>query len=187
MKTYLISDTHFKHENMKTYCDRPGNFTEMIIKNWCQIVKPEDLVIHLGDVAIGSLEHWRWIMDVLPGRKTLIRGNHDDQRSISWWMNNGFDFCCDSMIYRGQWLTHKPAANLPEGCVYNLHGHLHNIWHGFAPNAGEEEQATKLGHLKHAWQRLFAVEYTNYFPVEFDKFVSHPDKYQARGPIATKS
>jgi hypothetical protein len=37
--------------------------------------------------------------------------------------------------------------------------------------------------LKHPWQRLFAIEYTDYRPVEFNKFVSHPDKYQSRGPI----
>ncbi len=28
---------------------------------------------------------------------------------------------------------------------------------------------------------LFAVEYTKYFPVEFDKFIANPDKYFARG------
>src|SRR5579859_3947400 len=36
--------------------------------------------------------------------------------------------------------------------------------------------------LKHPWQRLFAVEYTDYRPVEFNKFIAHPEKYQARGP-----
>jgi hypothetical protein len=36
--------------------------------------------------------------------------------------------------------------------------------------------------LLHPWQRLFAVEYTDYRPVEFDKFIHRPDKYQARGP-----
>jgi hypothetical protein len=31
---------------------------------------------------------------------------------------------------------------------------------------------------------LFAIEYTGYKPVEFDKFIAKPDKYQARGPNA---
>lgn len=178
MKTFLISDTHFKHEKMKTYCGRPADFTEQIIKNWHRLITPEDLVIHLGDVAIGSREDWLWIIPFLPGRKILVRGNHDDQRSCDWWMKNGFDFACDALVYRGMWLTHKPAAELPTGCVYNIHGHLHNIWHGFTPNGGLEEGSKKL---HRPWQRLFAVEYTKYAPVNFDEFVAKPDKYLARG------
>lgn len=113
----------------------------------------------------------------LPGRKILIRGNHDRNRSISWWMSSGFDFACDSVKFRNCWLTHEPDPVLPEGCTLNLHGHLHNIWHGFLP-AGQQ-QAAKEAHRP--FQRLFAVEYTNYCPIEFDEFVAHPDKYLARG------
>lgn len=169
----------FKHANMKTYCDRPSDFTERIIKNWHNLVSPEDLVIHLGDVAIGKREDWGWIIPSLPGKKVLVRGNHDDSKSCDWWMSEGgFDFACDSMIYRGQWLTHKPSDFMPPGCTYNIHGHLHNIWHGFTPNGGLPEGEKKL---EHPWQRLFAIEYTDYLPVIFEKFISHPDKYNARG------
>ena len=34
MKFYLISDTHFNHAKLETYCQRPANFTELLIKNW---------------------------------------------------------------------------------------------------------------------------------------------------------
>jgi hypothetical protein len=54
---------------------------------------------------------------------------------------------------------------------------LHNIWHGFHPQEYNQRQIK----LHQEWQRLFAIEYTDYRPVEFDKFVSHPDKYKARG------
>lgn len=183
MNIYLISDTHFKHEKMRTYCDRPADFTERIIKNWHQIVKPEDLVIHLGDVGIGKLVDWEWILPSLPGRKGLIRGNHDRQRSCGWWMEHGFGFACDGMMFRNWWLSHEPANSRPGGCEGNIHGHLHNAWHGFNADGlvGDEGRRLKK-ELKYPWQRLFALEYTNYMPVEFDKFVSHPDKYQARGP-----
>lgn len=181
IRTLLISDTHFKHANMKTYCDRPSDFTERIIKNWNNLVFPEDTIIHLGDVAIGKYEDWSWIIPSLPGKKILIRGNHDDQRSCDWWQRNGFDFACDAMIYKGMWLTHRPSNFLPEGCVYNLHGHLHNIWHGFTPDGGLPEGSKKL---KHPWQRLFALEYTQYRPIEWNEFLAHPDKYHARGLIS---
>ncbi len=178
MKTYLISDTHFNHGNIATYCDRPGDFTEIIMRNWAATVKPEDLVIHLGDVVIGKRHEIGSVLDSLPGRKVLVRGNHDRQSSCGWWMAHGFVFACDSMVFRGQWLTHEPAISLPTNCTYNIHGHLHNIWHGFNPDGPGIPQETKL---HNSWQRLFAIEYTKYLPVEFEKFVSHPDRYQARG------
>lgn len=186
---------------MKTYCQRPADFTELIIRNWHNIVKPEDTVIHLGDVQIGKKSDW--IMPSLPGRKVLIRGNHDRQWSCSRWMQAGFDFCCDSMVFRNVLLTHEPANavvrsdgykpygsldwGLPDGCTLNIHGHLHNIWDGFHSLNRVERDIELLGpdylkKLKYSWQRLFAIEYTNYSPVEFGKFVDHPDKYQSRGP-----
>jgi len=186
MKTYLISDTHLNHEKIKTYCVRPDDFTERIDRNVKAAVKSEDLLIHLGDVGIGNKDHYMAIVRSWPGRKVLVRGNHDG-RGCQWWMENGFDFACDAMIYRGVYLTHKPSAFLPEGCSVNVHGHLHNVWDGFFPNDPEKEQdeftrAAHLGRLVYPWQSLFAIEYTDYRPVEFDKFVAKPDKYQARGP-----
>jgi calcineurin-like phosphoesterase family protein len=186
MKTYLFSDSHLNHGNIATYCDRPANFTELIGERWNRLVKLDDVVIHLGDVAIGDLAASREIIDRLNGRKILVRGNHDRKHSNTWWMTKGgFTFSCDSMVFRGCWLTHEPAQFLPDGCNLNIHGHLHNIWHGFHPNASvdqaEEEEMKQFKKLKHPWQRLFACEYTNYCPVEFETFVSHPDKYFSRG------
>jgi calcineurin-like phosphoesterase family protein len=204
MNFYLISDTHLKHENMKTYCLRPSDFTERIHKNIMNTVKPEDTLIHLGDVGIGKHDAWEWMVQLWPCRKILIRGNHDRNHSCSWWMEKGgFDFACDSMVLRNVLLTHEPAnaviksdghraygaleEGLPEGCELNVHGHLHNIWDGFHRPERIERDKELLGidftkRLKHSWQRLFAIEYTDYRPVEFGKFISHPDKYQARGP-----
>jgi calcineurin-like phosphoesterase family protein len=186
MKTYLISDTHLNHDKIKTWCDRPDDFTSRIDENVRSIVKPEDLLIHLGDIGIGKTDGYIKMILLWGCRKVLVRGNHD-QKSCQWYMDNGFDFACDGMIYRGNWLTHHPANALPEGTNLNIHGHLHNVWHGFHsddPEALKSEfvQAATRGHLLHPWQRLFAIEYTDYRPVEYDKFVSRPDRYQARGP-----
>lgn len=185
MNVYIISDTHFNHDKIKTYCDRPDNFTEKIVQNWRKTVKPEDLVLHLGDVFIGKQEGWNYIYPFLPGRKVLVRGNHDRNHSNGWWMEHGFDFSCDGMLFRSVWLSHEPAQSLPEGAVLNFHGHLHNIWHGFHKNAEEgssENETWKTQRLRSDWQRLFAIEYTNYMPVNFDKFLHKPDQFQAKGP-----
>lgn len=187
MNVYLIADTHFNHNNINTYCQRPDNFTELLIRNWIQIVRPEDTIIHLGDVFLDKAEGWKVIWPQLVGNKILIRGNHDRKHSCTWWMENGFQFACDGLVFRNQWLTHEPATSRASGCELNIHGHLHNIWDGFHPNgsldSNEDEWMRLKKQLKNPWQRLFAIEYTNYMPVEFDKFVFHPDRYQARGRV----
>ena len=175
-RTLVISDLHLKHQNMLTYCQRPENFTELIVKNYKELVGPEDTVINLGDVGIGKFDDWKDIIPSLPGKKILVRGNHD-KKSCDWYVSHaGFDFACDGLIYRGVWLTHKPAESLPEGCQYNIFGHLHNIRDGF------NKEGVKVAGLKYPWQRLFALEYTDYKPIEFNEFLAHPQKYQATGP-----
>lgn len=185
MKTFLISDTHLNHANIATYCDRPPNFTDMIIKRWNERVSWNDTVIHLGDVAIGPKQLVEDQIRRLAGRKILVRGNHDRNSSNSWWMDHGFDFSCDGLRFQNCWLTHEPDTSRAGGCDLNIHGHLHNIWHGFAPNAGDEKDAAEQKHLRNPWQRLFAIEYTNFYPIEFQEFIDHPDRYQARRPSAT--
>jgi calcineurin-like phosphoesterase family protein len=205
MRVYVISDTHLKHEAMKTYCQRPADFTERIHRNVMNTVTNDDMLIHCGDVGIGRIDDWLWMVQTWPGRKILVRGNHDRAKSNTWWMERGgFDFSCDSFTFRHVLFTHEPAnavirangfkpyeksvfKDLPEGVDTNIHGHLHNIWDGFSSPERLERDKALLGddyrkRLYHPWQRLFAVEYTDYSPVELQKFLSHPQKYQSTGP-----
>lgn len=193
MKVYALYDPHFNHDAnggvMETHCRRPKDFSTLIAKNWRETVKPTDLIIVGGDVFIGNAQKWRDLHPTLPGRKVLVRGNHDRNHSCTWWMENGFDFACDAFVFRHVLFTHEPANAIPDDCLYNLHGHLHNIWDGFYDPARIERDKELLGidftkRLKNDWQRLFAVEYTGYRPVELDKFLSHTDKYQSMGPKA---
>lgn len=188
--TRLIADTHLKHKKVATYCDRPEGFTELIHKNVMQTQRPEDLLIHLGDVGIDKEEGPDGFMKYVrewPGRKWLIMGNHDN-KSATWYMDHGFDMACHAMLFRGVWLTHHPALSLPYGAHLNVHGHLHNVWDGFYPDDPEAKDnefvlSAKLGKLPMPFNRLFAVEYTDYRPVDFDKFVAKGHKlYQSAGP-----
>jgi calcineurin-like phosphoesterase family protein len=132
------------------------------------VVKPCDLIIHLGDVAIGNRRSVKDILADLPGRIALVLGNHDRQHGPDWWMDQGFAWACQGMVYRNCWLTHEPSNSLPGGCDINIHGHLHNFTHDVHPN-----------YKAKPFHRLLAIEYTNYYPVNFQKFVAHPDKYKA--------
>lgn len=93
MTRYFTSDTHFGHGNIIKYCLRPfadaGEMDRAIINNWNEIVKPEDTVYHMGDVAFTSPERAKHILSVLNGHKILILGNHDrsGHKMAEW----GFD------------------------------------------------------------------------------------------------
>ena len=160
MDVWLITDTHFNHDKIQTYCKRPPDFTERIIRNWQAIVKPDDLVIHLGDVIIGNRRKLTDIMQELPGRKVLVMGNHDRSHSATWWMAHGFAFACQQMVFRNVYLTHEPATSLVSGTEINIHGHVHT---------------TPFTNAR-LFNKLFVLEH-DYRPVNFQKFCNHPDRY----------
>ena len=57
---YFIADTHFNHENIIKYCNRPfqnsKEMNEYIVNKWNSVVTKNDIVYHLGDVGFGSTE-----------------------------------------------------------------------------------------------------------------------------------
>lgn len=81
MTTYFTSDTHLGHKNIISLCHRPfvdtDEMDEDIIGNWNSIVRPEDTVFHLGDVAMGSIAESLPKIGRMNGYKILVVGNHD--------------------------------------------------------------------------------------------------------------
>ncbi len=64
------------------------NYVEKIERGWKEVIKEEDLVLIAGDISWASkledaLVDLHWI-DKLPGRKLMIKGNHD-----YWWGSKG--------------------------------------------------------------------------------------------------
>jgi len=86
------------------------------------------VVFVLGDFALAPREKVLRIVERLHGEKILVMGNHDRQRSASWWNRVGF---CEvykyPIIYKEFFiLSHEPVF-LNESMPYaNLHGHLHS-------------------------------------------------------------
>lgn len=75
--TWIISDTHFFHENIGRYCFRPENWQELIIMNWNNLISPDETVLHLGDFSFGKRSNFDILTEQLHGKIILIRGNHD--------------------------------------------------------------------------------------------------------------
>lgn len=129
MLRYFIADTHFNHENIVKYCNRPfSNSKEMneyIEKKWNSIVTPYDIVYHLGDVGFGTTEELKEIIKRLNGTKILIRGNHDIRRGTNGWKEVGFsEVYKKKLIIDNLVLTHEPIE-VEDGYV-NIFGHIHN-------------------------------------------------------------
>jgi calcineurin-like phosphoesterase family protein len=152
MRIFIIADTHFGHARMTEYEGRPADFDERIAANWNALVAPEDVVLHLGDVAFGRGFDLAGLMARLNGRKILCLGNHDERPPL-WYMERGFAFACRYFVLQGICFSHKPMVPLPPECELNVHGHFHRGSTGF------EAPAADAYYRKHAKRyRLLQIE-----------------------------
>lgn len=172
-KTWVIADTHLRHYKLMEYCGRPEGFTEQIIENWCKLVRPDDVIFHLGDVGFYKKRECQDMLRGLPGHKILIRGNHD-RYPVKWYMDNGFLAVLESAVvnvcfarrqkrqqsgrnhYFKVLLSHVPMP-VPDGVDFNLHGHFHNNG-----SIHWEEPLVAVLTPKH---RLLSIEEHQYRPV----------------------
>ena len=130
LDTWIISDTHFFHENIGRYCNRPENWQELIIRNWNELVAPDDTVLHLGDFSFGKKSNFDLLIASLRGRLLLIQGNHD-RFSRSYCETRGVTLIKSALhITLSDQVklvfSHHPVVPLDAGWI-NLHGHTHNL------------------------------------------------------------
>jgi calcineurin-like phosphoesterase family protein len=111
--TFFTSDTHFLHRNIIKYCSRPfvdecypdtderhfmvKEMNEKLISNWNAVVKPNDVVYHLGDFSYtGPLHRAIQCRMSLNGEIHLIEGNHDQHaleiQKLNPWLQYGVPF-----------------------------------------------------------------------------------------------
>lgn len=167
MKTFLYSDPHFGHEAIIEYESRPfenaAHMDQTLLDNWNKRVSKKDMVYILGDVSFHNFAITEEIIRSLNGRKRLILGNHDRNRSLTWWKNAGFEEVYEHPICYGgfYWFSHEPMyinKNMP---YVNIHGHIH----------GQKYEGDQYVNV--------SVEQINYAPVLFgvisDKFTPKED------------
>jgi calcineurin-like phosphoesterase family protein len=151
---YIITDTHFNHDKMVTYCTRPDNFAEKIWSNLLKL-KPESVLVHLGDICIGGDHEVHEKIKSLPMKKVLVKGNHD-HKSYNFYITHGWNFVCDSFVWRycgkNILFTHRPAV-LGDYYDINIHGHIHN-------NVHRDEE-----YVKNEKQISVSIENNHYQPI----------------------
>lgn len=137
-RIFVISDTHFGHENMYGFTYTCGGTERRVrhefagsadadaemIKRWNATVEPEDHVYHLGDVAFGS--SGLAVVKYLTGHKRLVLGNHDKDK-ITNYLAAGFQkVSAYHYGFKGFMLSHIPLhpMSIKSGWL-NVHGHMH--------------------------------------------------------------
>lgn len=131
MKVFVISDTHFGHKNIIQFCNRPfATIDEMdntLIKNWNETVSNKDVVIHLGDVGLGSREKIAAIVAQLNGKKILVKGNHDNWSDDTYRAMGFATVSKFPILYDGFYLcSHTPLVLSQTTPYFNCYGHVHN-------------------------------------------------------------
>ncbi|MEM8654116.1 MAG: metallophosphoesterase [Pseudomonadota bacterium] len=143
MTIWYTADTHFGHENVMTFCDRPFSSVEemdaVLIENMCDRVHDDDDLWIIGDFAFGprskDASYLRSVFDRLPGaRKHLIVGNHDREptSSLPWDTVSPLVELRDGPIKQMNTLCHYPMItwNHARRGALKLFGHVHNNWLG---------------------------------------------------------
>ena len=158
MKVFLISDTHFGHENIIQYCGRPfanaDIMDECIMDNWNDTVGQDDIIYHLGDVYFGKFPGR---LHSLPGKKKLCLGNHD----------HGKDQNLQSVFEKIELLYRKPDL----GCFLS---HMPLLDRGIGGGKGYRELLSIHGHIHHrkapsTYHVNVSVEMTDYKPIELEE------------------
>ena len=134
---YHCSDFHLGHKNIPKYREQVSSVEhndQFIIENWR--AKKRDVVYMYGDMAF-TAEGCR-ILQQLPGRKTLILGNHDFQyvnnKQSMLLMAETFEIVkgLDKHSWKGLkfgqriWQSHAPLAESELRGALNIHGHIHD-------------------------------------------------------------
>ncbi len=88
MKIWALADLHLPfgapEKNMEVFGPNWENYTERLQSHWLSLVEQEDIVLVPGDISWAlktqdAEKDLLWI-DHLPGKKILLKGNHDH-----WW------------------------------------------------------------------------------------------------------
>ena len=164
MIRWVSADPHFFHKNIVEYCNRPENHTELFVANHASMIRREDVWYCLGDVHFGTEAQLKDILAAIPGRKYLIRGNHD-RWSDTKFLTCGFDGVFDSIVVQNALLTHEPAFIFGNWHC-NIHGHLHNIRDKNAAFGGS------YGALDDGKHALYSPEVEGYQPVRLEQLVA---------------
>jgi len=151
---WFIADTHFQHKNILEFepIHRPfrsiEEHDETIIANWNRVVRPNDIIWHLGDFCFGGRGNVS-IAGRLNGHRRLVMGNHDCY-GVELYAQY-FEKVYGAIHYKEFILTHIPIKKAYHPEIVNIHGHTHS------------KSINEAGYI------CVSVEQTNLTPIHIDE------------------
>jgi calcineurin-like phosphoesterase family protein len=138
-KVWFTADQHFGHQNVIKFGDRPfTSVDEMdrdMIAMWNAVVRPGDVVWHLGDLAYKCHpQRLNQVFSALNGTKNLIRGNHDLKPTLALGWASVQDFKEIAVDGQRMSLFHYGMRVWPgqhRGAIM-LYGHSHGRLPGYS-------------------------------------------------------
>lgn len=136
---FFTSDTHFGHRNVSRYCGRGfdddlDGMDDMLVNNWNKVVGHNDVVWHLGDVAICGSGRMKECLFRLNGTIHLVLGNHDKEIALA--ATNRFESiqhvkCLkdNGNIFFLSHYAHRTWPKIHRG-AFHLYGHSHGALPG---------------------------------------------------------
>jgi calcineurin-like phosphoesterase family protein len=142
---WLSSDWHLFIRITKGHTEtkRRSNFAT-IIENIKKHVKPDDLLIFLGDLVDGESQDKEALQSILlclPGKKVMVRGNND-LFLYSFYKSCGFAYVVDSFVWNDILFTHMPVENDNK---MNIHAHIHGYKTYWIPYTNQIDVYSKDG------------------------------------------
>lgn len=124
MNTWLTADQHFRHENIIKYTNRPfknvGEMDEALIHEWNSVVKPKDMVYHLGDFSLSDTYVARDLFMRLNGHIHVLRNRwHHDSR---WLPFEDVLLCHENLLGTLKVISIIAPVHLIEGVAVNEEG-----------------------------------------------------------------
>lgn len=171
MTQWISSDWHFGHSRIIKYCPQSrghckdvDDMNETIINNMNTVVKPDDTLYILGDVAFCKPDKAVEYLSRINCKKILIKGNHDTDahKSVSFveWIeknnNTVFESMHDYLEIREEKsnikviLMHFPIESwdgIMRGSIH-LHGHLHSPYSEQLPKIRRKDIGVDSNFLK---------------------------------------
>lgn len=167
MHAFFTADTHFQHDAIRHYCQRPfasvGEMDNSLIAMWNGVVGKRDVVYHLGDVFFGDEDKALGLLRRLNGKKFLVPGNHDTSSRIGV-LEKAFEILPPLVPTSFSWGGSKHRVTL---CHYamqywdrSVHGSLMFFGHTHGRYAGNR-QSLDVG-----------VDCWNFAPVRLDAILA---------------
>lgn len=131
MTIWFSADTHFYHQSILRHTHRKFDsveeMNEAYVEEWNATISKGDMIYHLGDFSFGTSKEIRQVFHRLRGKKVLVAGNHDDNRTRRLAWTEVHDLKRLRVNNQTMWLCHYPMltwANAHHG-TWMLHGHSH--------------------------------------------------------------